>query len=63
MLICRQVDDLAIGCTDPDITRDLAITICREDGIDLRDEGIVDTFSNGVDVEQTNRYIKITCES
>ena len=62
MLICRQVDDLAIGCTDPDITRDLVLTICREDGIDLRDEGILDTF-NGVDVEQTNRYIKITCES
>ncbi|KAI2505530.1 hypothetical protein MHU86_8866 [Fragilaria crotonensis] len=62
MLICRQVDDLAIGCIDPDATRDLVNTICREDGIDLRDEGLLASF-NGVDVEQTDRYIKITCES
>ena len=62
MLICRQVDDLAIGCADPDATRDLVTTICSEDGIDLRDEGILDSF-NGVDVEQTDRYIKISCES
>ena len=62
MLICRQVDDLAIGCSDPDAIRDLVATICREDGIDLRDEGILSSF-NGVDVEQTDRYIKISCES
>ena len=62
MLICRQVDDLAIGCADPDATRDLVATICTEDKIDLRDEGILDSF-NGVDVDQTDRYVKITCTS
>ncbi|KAI2506527.1 hypothetical protein MHU86_7937 [Fragilaria crotonensis] len=31
-------------------------------GIDLRDEGILDSF-NGVDVDQRDRYIKITCET
>ena len=62
MLICRQVDDLAIGCADPDAIRDLVATICREDKIDLRDEGILESF-NGVDVEQTDRYVKISCES
>ena len=58
MLICRQADDLAIGCANADAIR----VICTEDGIDLRDEGILESF-NGVDVEQTDRYIKITCES
>ena len=62
MLICRQVDDLAIGCVDPAAIRDLVRTICREDGIDLRDEGILNSF-NGVDVEQTDKYIKISCET
>ena len=62
MLICRQVDDLAIGCVDPAAIRDLVRTICREDGIDLRDEGILKSF-NGVDVEQTDKYIKISCET
>jgi hypothetical protein len=51
MLICRQVDDLAIGCVDIDAVQDLVRTICAEDSIDLRDEGILDSF-NGVDVEQ-----------
>ena len=62
MLICRQVDDLAIGCVDTDAVKDLVRVICAEDGIDLRDEGVLDSF-NGVDVEQRDRYIKITCES
>ena len=62
MLICRQVDDLAIGCANADAIRDLVRVICTEDDIDLRDEGILESF-NGVDVEQTDRYINITCES
>ena len=62
MLICRQVDDLAIGCADLVTVRDLIATICTEDGIDLRDEGILTSF-NGVDIEQCNRYTKISCES
>jgi hypothetical protein len=62
MLICRQVNDLAIRCVDFDAIRDLVRVICSEDGIDLRDEGVLDSF-NGVDVEQRDRYIKITCES
>jgi hypothetical protein len=62
MLICRQVDDLAIGCVDINAIKDLVRVICVEDGIDLRDEGVLKSF-NGVDVNQTDRYIKITCES
>ena len=62
MLICRQVDDLAIGCVDIDAIQDLVRVICAEDSIDLRDEGILNSF-NGVNVEQRDRYIKITCKS
>ncbi|KAI2502023.1 hypothetical protein MHU86_12426 [Fragilaria crotonensis] len=62
MLICHQVDDLAIGCANIDAIKDLACIICTKDGIDLRDKPILDSF-NGVDVDQRDRYIKITCET
>ena len=62
MLICRQVDDLAIGCVDTDAIKDLVRAICAEDNINLRDEGVLDSF-NGVNIEQRNRYLKITCAS
>lgn len=52
MLICRQVDDLAIGCIDPKITRVMTFVM-----------KVSSNSFNGVDVEQTNRYVKITCES
>jgi hypothetical protein len=58
MLICRQVDDLAIGCVDTDAIKDLVRVICAEDGIDLRDEGVLDSF-NGVDIDQRDLYIYI----
>ena len=62
MLICRQVDDLAIGCADQETVRNIVTTICQDDGINLRDEGILTSF-NGVDVEQSGRYTKNSCES
>jgi hypothetical protein len=62
MLISRQVDDLAIGCINADSIRKLVAIICSEDKIDLRDEGILESF-NGIDVKQTQQYIQITCES
>ena len=54
MLICRQVDDLAIGCVDINAIKELVRVICVEDGIDLRDEGVLKSL-NGVDVDQTGR--------
>jgi hypothetical protein len=62
MLICRQVEYLAIGCADLNAIKDLVHAICSEDGIDLRNEGVLDAF-NGVDVHQTDRYIKVSCKS
>ena len=62
MLISRQVDDLAIGCSNSASIRKLVTIICDEDNIDLRDEGVLASF-NGIDVRQTRLYIQITCES
>jgi hypothetical protein len=62
MLISRQVDDLAIGCHSIEPIQKLVNLICLEDKIDLRDEGILNSF-NGVDVHQTAGYISVTCES
>ena len=59
MLICRQVNDLAIGCADLDTVRYLVATICKDDGIDLRNEGILTSF--GVDIMRW--YTKISCKS
>jgi hypothetical protein len=39
MLICRQVDDLAIRCVDTDAIKDLVRAICAEDIINLCDKG------------------------
>ena len=61
MLISRQVDNLAIGCTNADSIRKLVAIICSKDKIDLRNEGILESF-NGIDVKQTQQYIQITCE-
>lgn len=54
MLICRQVDNLTIGGADPEVICDLVTTMCRDDGIGLRNKGILESF-NGVDVDQTDR--------
>lgn len=62
MLISRQVDDLAIGCHNVEAIKKLVTVICSEDKIDLRDEGVLNSF-NGIDVHQTAEYISITCES
>jgi hypothetical protein len=42
MLICRQVDDLAIGCANTEeAIRDFITIFCNNHGIELRDEGIL----------------------
>ena len=62
MLICRQVDDLAIGCANIEAVQSFVAAICTNNSVDLRDEGLLSSF-NGVDVTQTDRYIKISCET
>jgi len=62
MFISRQVDDLAIGCSNSASIRKIVTIICDEDNIDLCDEGVLASF-NGIVVRQTRLYIQITCES
>ncbi|KAI2514205.1 retrotransposon [Fragilaria crotonensis] len=52
MLICRQVDDLAIGSTNTDAIKDLVRVICADDGIDLRDEGILESFNGSRETDE-----------
>jgi hypothetical protein len=56
------VDDLAIGCRNVKSIGKLVAVICAEDKIDLRDEGVLNSF-NGVDIIQSRHYIQVTCES
>ena len=60
MLMCREVDDLAIGCADIGAVQDLVRVICSEDGIDLRDEGILESFI-GVDIKHASLTTLINC--
>jgi hypothetical protein len=67
LLLC-QVDDFALACADPAI----AVYVYEHIGLKLRlpkepkppfeQLGIVDSF-NGVDVLQTRKYTKLSCES
>jgi Reverse transcriptase (RNA-dependent DNA polymerase)/GAG-pre-integrase domain len=60
VLLCRQVDDMAIACVDPSICQWVISQLAND--IDLVDGGIVKMF-NGVDVTQTREYIMVSCES
>jgi hypothetical protein len=63
MLICRHLMIvLSDACEYINAIKDLVQAICSDDGIDLRDEGVLNAFNN-VDVHQTDRYIKVSCES
>lgn len=62
MLMCRQVDDFAIGCKDAAAVSSLINSVCTQDKVDLRHEGSLDSF-NGVDVDQTREYVKVHCET
>jgi hypothetical protein len=68
VLVCRQVDDFAVGSEDPAVASKLVSMI--NDQVTTIDKGIGDitvngAFSqyNGVDIHQTRDYIKLSCES
>jgi hypothetical protein len=60
VLICRQVDDLAIACRDPDIADHLVTQL--QTHVSMKHLGLLTSF-NGVDIEQTRHYLKISCSS
>jgi Reverse transcriptase (RNA-dependent DNA polymerase)/GAG-pre-integrase domain len=60
VLLCRQVDDLAIACTDTDIAQWVISQIGAK--VEVTDGGLLTTF-NGVDIDQTADYVKVSCRS
>jgi Reverse transcriptase (RNA-dependent DNA polymerase) len=60
ILLCRQVDDLAISCQDPAVADEIIKQISTH--VSLTTQGVLSRF-NGVDVKQTQDYIKLSCES
>jgi hypothetical protein len=68
VLLCRQVDDFSIATPDPEIARYIYDRIGKklqlpgETEASFVDEGLVESF-NGVDVLQTQHYIKLSCST
>jgi Reverse transcriptase (RNA-dependent DNA polymerase) len=60
VLLCRQVDDLAIACTDEATAKWIITQIGAK--VEVTDGGLLTTF-NGVDIDQTRDYIKVSCAS
>jgi hypothetical protein len=61
VLVCRMVDDFAWACGDPK-TADWMVKYIANKGITIRNDGKLERF-NGLDVEQTRRFIKVSCHT
>ena len=62
VLLMRQVDDFAIACHDEQTAHMLLDIIDDHLSIPLKRQGLFDMF-NGIDVTQTQDYIKIDCHT
>lgn len=60
--LLRQVDDFALACTDKRIADKLWDEIDSKLNADLKREGLLHRH-NGIDIEQTDAYIRITCQT
>jgi hypothetical protein len=60
VLLCRQVDDIAVACTDPAVAQGLIDSIGKV--VDLTKQGILDTF-NVIDIDQRREYVNVSCKS
>jgi hypothetical protein len=60
VLVCRQVDNLAVACAYPTTAKKVIALIGGK--VDLTGNSILTKF-NGVDVNQTQDYIKLHCSS
>jgi hypothetical protein len=60
VLVCRQVDDLAVACADPALARRIISTIGTM--VDLTGHDLLTKY-NGVDVDQMRDYVKVHCRS
>ena len=62
VLFLRQVDDFAVACQDSKLAQEIISEINSKMTINVKQLGIISRF-NGVDVEQTQQYIKIKNET
>jgi hypothetical protein len=62
VLFLRQVDDFAVACKDPAISKEVIRQVGERLTVPLHDLGILNKF-NGVDILQSRDYIKLSCES
>jgi hypothetical protein len=60
VLLCRQVDDLAVACSDPSVAQGLIDSIGKT--VDLKSQRILNSF-NGIDIDQRREYVKVSCQS
>jgi hypothetical protein len=59
-MVCRIVDDICISCDKPETADKLAAIEASGIEITIDKEG---NKYNGVDIEQTRDYIKLSCET
>ena len=62
ILFLRQTDDFAIACSKETVARNLIDAINSKMTVNIKYLGLIDRF-NGVDVEQTDSFIKIHNET
>jgi hypothetical protein len=60
VLLCRQVDDIAVACFNPTVAQGLIDSIGIV--VDLKSQGILSSF-NGIDIDQRHEYVKVSCKS
>jgi hypothetical protein len=57
----RQVDDFAVAAINKEVAMELINAINEQMRIEVKHLGLIDRF-NGLDIQQTRYYVKITCE-
>jgi hypothetical protein len=62
VLMCRQVDDLAVACSDPAVAQGLIDSIGKV--VDLKSQGILSSFNGiNIDIDQRREHVKVSCQS
>ena len=59
VLLLRQVDDFAISCEDDEVSKACIQAINSKMTIEVKELGLISRF-NGIDVDQTRDYIKLS---
>jgi hypothetical protein len=58
--LCRQVDDLAVACSDPSVAQGLINSIGEI--VALKSQETFNSF-NGINIDQRHEYVKVSCQS